>query len=159
MAHPAPLPHAGVRFPPPLVYVVGLAAGWLLNRWWPAPITAGPSGLRVALGALGVLAWLAIFLGAFAAFRRSRTTIVPNRPATVIVTGGPYRFTRNPMYVSLVALYLGLTLLLNTWWPLLFLPVVVVVIQARVIAREERYLQSAFPAEYGAYAGRVRRWL
>ena len=67
--------------------------------------------------------------------------------------------TRNPMYVSLVALYAGVTLLVNTWWPFLFLPFVVIAVDRAVIAREERYLASAFPAEYGAYARRVRRWL
>jgi protein-S-isoprenylcysteine O-methyltransferase Ste14 len=63
------------------------------------------------------------------------------------------------MYVGLVALYLGVTLLMNSWWPLFFLPVVVILIDRTVIAREERYLASAFPAEYGAYTKRVRRWL
>lgn len=159
MADAAPLSHAGVHLPPPLIYAAGVAAGWGLNRWHPLPITAGASRVRVAAGAAGVLVWLAIFLGALIAFRRARTTLIPNRPAAAVVTEGPYRFTRNPMYVSLVALYLGITLLMNTWWPMLFLPVVVFAIDRAVIAREERYLASAFPTDYRAYARRVRRWL
>lgn len=156
----APLPHAGVGFPPPLVYAAGVAAGWALHRWvHPLPITAGNAWPRLALGAAGVLAWLALFASAAATFRRARTTLIPNRPASAIATGGPYRFTRNPMYVSLVALYVGVTLLVNSWWPFLFLPVVIVLIDRTVIAREERYLASAFPQEYAAYASRVRRWL
>jgi protein-S-isoprenylcysteine O-methyltransferase Ste14 len=160
MAESTPLPHAGVHFPPPFIYAAGIAAGWALHRWWhPLPITPGGSGVREALGVAGVLAWLGLFVSAAVTFRRARTTLIPNRPASAVVSGGPYRFTRNPMYVSLVALYVGITLLIDTWWPFVFLPLVVVAIDRTVIAREERYLASAFPAEYGAYASRVRRWL
>jgi protein-S-isoprenylcysteine O-methyltransferase Ste14 len=147
-----------VRFPPPLLYVAGLAAGWGLDRWHRLPIS-GESLLREAIGGVGILVWLVLFLSALAAFRRARTTLIPNLPAAALVTGGPYRFTRNPMYVSLVALYVGVTLLMNSWWPLLFLPAVLVVIDRAVIARVERYLASAFRAVYGAYTMRVGRWL
>ncbi len=159
MVDSAPLPHAGVHFPPPLLYVAGLAAGWGLHRWQPLPLTAGASWVREISGAVGVVVWLALFLSAFTAFRRVRTTIIPNQPAAALVTQGPYRLTRNPMYLSLVALYLGATLLMNSWWPLMFLPVVVAVVDRAVIVREERYLASAFPTEYASYSKRVRRWL
>lgn len=122
-------------------------------------MTSGAFWPRDVVGALGILIWLALFLSALAAFRRARTTLIPNQPAAALVTRGPYRITRNPMYLSLVALYLGVTLLMNSWWPLFFFPVVVILIDRTVIAREERYLASAFPAEYGAYTKRVRRWL
>jgi protein-S-isoprenylcysteine O-methyltransferase Ste14 len=158
MADAAAIPNAGVRFPPPLLYFVGVAAGWGLDRWHRLPIS-GESPLREAIGGLGILVWLVLFLSALAAFRRARTTLIPNLPAAALVTRGPYRVTRNPMYVSLVALYLGVTLLMNSVWPLFLLPLVVIVIDRAVIAREERYLASAFPAEYRAYAERVRRWL
>ena len=75
------------------------------------------------------------------------------------MTAGPYRLTRNPMYVSLAALYVGVSLFANSWWPLLLLPVVLLAVDRAVIAREERYLAGAFPAEYAAYRARVRRWL
>ena len=151
--------NAGVRFPPPLVYLLGVALGWLLDRWIPWPITAGPSQGRYVAAVVFVLVYLALFLGAFTAFRRAHTTLIPNRPATAFVTRGPYAFTRNPMYVSLVALYIAVALWLNSWWALVLLPVVVLVIDRAVIAREERYLGTAFPDEYGAYRARVRRWL
>jgi len=151
--------HAGVRFPPPLLYVAGIAAGLGLHRWRPLPMTAGTSSARVAGAVICLLAYAAIFFSALAAFRRARTTIVPNRPAAALVTGGPYRFTRNPMYVSLVALYLGVTLFTDSWWPLVLLPVVVLAVDRMVIAREERYLAAAFPTDYRAYRARVRRWL
>jgi len=159
MTAPQPLPHPGVRIPPPFIYVAGFGLGWLLHRWWPLPITASASRVRVVVAAACIVIWLAFMFGAFVMFLRARTAIIPNRPAASLVTSGPYRFTRNPMYVSLVALYIGVTLIIDSWWPLLLLPVVVLVIQRAVIAREERYLASAFPAEYAAYRQRVRRWL
>jgi protein-S-isoprenylcysteine O-methyltransferase Ste14 len=159
MTTSAPLPHAGVNFPPPFVYVAGILVGWLLNRRWRLPITGGGSSAREALAVVLMVAWLAISVGAFAAFRRHKTTIVPNRPASAVVTDGPYRYTRNPMYVSLVSLYLGLALLMNTWWAIILLPVVILVVDRKVIAREERYLSSAFPDAYGPYSARVRRWV
>jgi protein-S-isoprenylcysteine O-methyltransferase Ste14 len=152
------LPHAGVHFPPPLLYFAGLAAGWGLDRWLRLPIS-GESWIREAVGGVGILVWLVLFLSALATFLRARTTLIPNQPARALVTGGPYRVTRNPMYVSLVALYVGVTLLMNSWWPFVFLPAVVLIIDRAVIAREERYLASAFPTEYRAYTKRVRRWL
>lgn len=165
MSPPATMPNdkapanAGVRFPPPFVYVIGIAVGWLLNRWIALPITAGPSRTRNIVAAILALVFLALFVAALTAFRRAHTTLVPNRPATAFVTRGPYAFTRNPMYLGLVALYVAAALWLNSWWVLVLLPVVVLVIDRAVIAREERYLGAAFPAEYSAYRARVRRWL
>ena len=160
MSESTSLESPGVRFPPPFVYAAGVLAGWALDRWvHRLPIVGCCAGAREAVGAAFVLAWLALFLSAAIAFRRARTTLIPNRAASAIVTTGPYRFTRNPMYVSLVALYVGVSAMLDSGWALVLLPLVVIAIDRRVIAREERYLASAFPAEYGAYAARVRRWI
>lgn len=154
-----PPSNAGIHFPPPFIYVAGIAIGWGLHLWHPLSITAGPSWLREAAGFLGIVLWLALFLSALLGFRRARTTLIPNQPASALVTHGPYRITRNPMYLSLVMLYAGVTLLLNSWWPFILLPLVILVIDRAIIAREERYLASAFPTEYEAYTRRVRRWL
>jgi protein-S-isoprenylcysteine O-methyltransferase Ste14 len=159
MTSPTNPQHAGVHFPPPLIYVAGIVIGWLLHRWRPLPITAGPSAVRMMCAAAAFVAYLVFFGGAFSAFRRARTTLIPNRPATAFVTNGPYRVTRNPMYVSLVALYVSVAIVLNSWWPIVLLPLVVLAIDRLVIANEERYLGSAFPEEYAAYKARVRRWL
>jgi protein-S-isoprenylcysteine O-methyltransferase Ste14 len=152
------LPHAGVHFPPPFVYAGGLLAGWILHRWRPLFIASEP-WVRDAGAIAGIVVWLALFLSALVTFRRARTTLIPNRPAAAFVTTGPYRLTRNPMYVSLVALYVGVTFMINSWWPLILLPLVVLTIDRMVITREERYLASAFPGEFEAYTQRVRRWL
>lgn len=155
-----PLPHPGVRFPPPLLFVAGLVGGWLANRAYPLPLLpAAARSLGLGLGYLFIACWAALGFAAISAFRRARTPLIPNRPAVELVTAGPYRFTRNPIYLSLTMLYLGLVLLLNTAWPLIVLPLVLTLLQQLVIAREERYLASAFGGAYEAYRARVRRWL
>lgn len=159
MSAAQPLPHPGVHFPPPLMYAAGLVVGWIIDHWWPLPLPAGASWVRDGLAMICIVAWLVLMLWAFATFRRARTTFIPNRPAAAIVIDGPYRITRNPMYVSMTALYLGIALLINSWWPLFLLSIVLFVIRRFVIAREERYLTDAFPLEYPAYCARVRRWL
>ena len=159
MTSSAALTSAGVRFPPPFVYALGVLAGWLLDRRWRWGITGHPAPWRPVVIALLILTWFALFISAVTRFRRAGTSIIPNKPVAAFVVSGPYRFTRNPMYVSLAALYLGVTLILNSWWPIVLLPVVLIFIQRAVIAREERYLRERFPVEYPAYCTRVRRWL
>jgi protein-S-isoprenylcysteine O-methyltransferase Ste14 len=151
--------HAGVPYPPPLLYVAGIVAGWLMGRVRPLTITGHPSTIRAALAIAFGLGWLALFAPAWSRFLRQRTTIIPNRPAAALVTSGIYRFTRNPMYLSLVLLYIAVTLVLDSWWPIVFLPLVVFAVDRLIIRREERYLAEAFPTEYPAYCERVRRWV
>ena len=122
-------------------------------------MNAHPAAWRPILAAALVLVWLALMLPAFAYFRRFRTSVLPHKPVSAFVVSGPYRFTRNPMYVSLAALYLAIALIIGSWWPVVLLPLVLLVIQRAVIAREERYLRQRFPVEYPAYCARVRRWL
>lgn len=154
-------PHAGVHIPPPFIFLAGLLLGWIVERAKPLAITHshGATVLRLSIAALLAIGYLALFLAALSAFRRAHTTLIPNRPASAVVSSGPYRWTRNPMYVSLTLLYLAVALWMNSWWPVLLLVVVVIVIQEAVIAREERYLMAAFPDEYVAYSSQVRRWI
>jgi protein-S-isoprenylcysteine O-methyltransferase Ste14 len=90
---------------------------------------------------------------------RAGTDPRPSRPSTAIVTSGPFRFTRNPMYVGLALLTAALGILLDTWWPILLLVPALVFIRVAVIAREEAYLRRRFGAEYEAYMRQVRRWI
>jgi len=157
---PAPPPaHAAVHFPPPLIYAAGILVGWLLNRWRPLPITADASTARASAALIFLVIWFALFSTALRAFRRAHTTLIPNRPATSFVTDGPYRFSRNPMYLSMAALYLSVSLFINSWWCVLLLAVVILIVDRAVIGREERYLSAAFPAEYATYRARARRWV
>jgi protein-S-isoprenylcysteine O-methyltransferase Ste14 len=153
----------GVRFPPPLLFVAGFGVGLLSHREIPLPIAGmepgGGYAIRYALGWVLVTAGALLALAAIAAFRRARTNILPNRPASALVVSGPYRFTRNPMYLGLTLLYLGGMFLANTWWPALLLPLVLAALYLAVIRREERYLAAEFGDAYAAYRARVRRWL
>lgn len=149
----------GVRFPPPLLFVAGFLAGWGLERLLPLPGLPAPlhaprllAGWLLVGGALGLMAW------ALLSFARAGTATYPDRPAASLVTAGPYRFTRNPMYLAMSCLYLGLVLLTNWLWPLLLLPAVLWALAVLVIRREEAYLERRFGAGYAEYRARVRRW-
>jgi protein-S-isoprenylcysteine O-methyltransferase Ste14 len=143
--------------PPPLYYVAGLAGGMALHHMLPLPIGGRPATAvaGVALAALG----LALVAGGVVAVIRHRTTIVPHHPVATLVTGGAYRLSRNPMYTGLAIVYLGLTLLFGSWWPLLLAPLVILAVRRLVIGPEERYLTERFGPAYTAYRSRVRRWL
>lgn len=152
--------HPGVPFPPPLLFVLGLLGGLLLHRAVPvALVPGGPAPVGVAAAWALVGAGVVLLAWAMGTFARARTAIIPNQPASQVVSRGPYRFSRNPMYVALTAMYLGLALWRNTLWPLLLLPAVLWMLQAYVIRREERYLAHAFGDAYDHYRARVRRWL
>jgi protein-S-isoprenylcysteine O-methyltransferase Ste14 len=147
----------GVRLPPAVLYVVAVVGGYMLNRRWPLRIGQHDI-VQVAAWAL-TIAWLGLTIASVGKFWRARTSMVPIRPATVLVISGPYRFTRNPMYVGLALLTIALGLFADSWWPIVLLLPVLWVIDRFVIAREERYLTRRFGADYVTYTERVRRWL
>ena len=153
------IPHPGVTFPPPFYFVVGFLVGWLLHRLTPLTIPgARGTGVRVA-GWILIILGIVLVVWAQATFRRHHTTVIPRRPATVMVTDGPYAWTRNPMYLSFTIFYLGLALLTGMLWPIVLLPLLLILLTLFVIRREERYLDDAFGAEYAAFRKRVRRWV
>jgi protein-S-isoprenylcysteine O-methyltransferase Ste14 len=102
---------------------------------------------------------LALAFAGVAAVIRHRTTIVPHHPVATLLTGGVYRLSRNPMYTGLAIAYLGLALLLGSWWPLALWPLVIVAVRQLVIRPEEQYLTQRFGQTYTDYQSRVRRWL
>jgi protein-S-isoprenylcysteine O-methyltransferase Ste14 len=148
---------AGVVAPPPLIYLGGLAVGFALEALLPG--TSVPGLVRWVLGGVLLLAGL-VLLGSFnTAFQRKGTAVEPWKPTTAIVTTGPYRLTRNPAYLGMALVYIGVALLADALWVLVPLPVVLVIIDRMVIAREERYLERKFGQEYLDYKGRARRWI
>lgn len=152
--------HPGVRFPPPLLFAAGLAIGWALHRAYPLPLLGdGGRTAGLVLGWAGVALAGVLLAWALLSFARARTAILPNRPARMLVLGGPYRFTRNPMYVGMVLLYLGATALIDTIWTLPLLPLVLWILHRAVVRLEERYLAAKFGADYEEYRRQVRRWL
>ena len=156
---PAP-PASGVRYPPPLAFAIPFAVGYLLDRILPMPLV-GPHRRIASLAAGVVIAAAGIVLAIWAArtFRRARTPVNPFQPSTALVREGPFRFSRNPMYVGMSILAVGLALVVNSFWPILFLPVSLVVVYATVIRREERYLSTRFGTAYDDYRRHVRRFL
>lgn len=143
--------------PPPLVYAVALFAAWWLQGRLPLPFDLGAAAQPLGWGLIGI--GLAGFVWALWAIWGHRTTVNPYRAASSLVTGGPFRYSRNPIYVSDWFIYAGATLLLKTAWPLLLAPGVYLVMRHAVIAHEENHLTARFGAEYQEYKARVRRWL
>jgi len=148
---------AGVIFPPPALMLLALAAAMALHYLWPLP--AAPRALAMALGAaftafgVGIAAWGRMTLV------KGGTNVNPYKPTTSIISGGPFGFTRNPLYVGIQSLYLGLSLLLGTWWGLVLLPPAFLILHYGVVLREEAYLERKFGQAYLSYKGKVRRWL
>lgn len=145
-----------MKFPPPFLFVLGFVAGLALERWF---FRSSLGGRRPVAGWALVLAALAFGFWGIVTFWRARTAVLPHRPARRLVRSGPYRFSRNPMYTGVTTLYLGLALLFDLAWPLVLLPLVLVLLWRLVIRHEERYLLRAFGEEYAAYQRDVRRWL
>jgi len=159
------LDHAGVRFPPPLLYlgalIAGFAGDWLLRNAGVRRL-AGlglarpvrfPAGF--ALAAVG----LVLMIAGARLFLKAGTNIRPDRPASRLMTSGIYRFTRNPMYLGMTILYAGLALAFDSLIAFLLLPIVLTIMQTQVIAREERYLEARFGDDFRSYREWVRRWL
>lgn len=153
-----PASRPGVPFPPPLPFVVAFGLGWLLQRWRPLALFGDAAITEGAGWTLLLLGLLLMFVG-MGTFLRAGTAVIPFRAASRLVTWGPYRFTRNPMYAGFTIAYLGGVLLMNSVWPLLFLPLAIIVLSRLVIEREERHLLALFGEEYAAYRRQVRRWI
>ncbi|HSG99574.1 MAG TPA: isoprenylcysteine carboxylmethyltransferase family protein [candidate division Zixibacteria bacterium] len=161
MSEPAtnasPPDRANVVGLPPLYFIAALLIGLMLERRW--PLYEFPDFLR------HLFSWplLALSLGlagsAFYQMMRAGTAIDPHKPTTALVTSGPYRFSRNPMYLSLALLVAGVAFFRSSLWTLLLLVPAVLLLERLVIRREERYLETKFGENYREYRARVRRWL
>ena len=152
-----PQDHVDVRMHPPVLAVIHLAAalllGWLLHFAYPFPAWVHWMG------------WLIVMAGfvlAFSAVRRFssvHTTLDPHGSVSFVVTSGPYRFTRNPIYVGYLSLTVGIPLIFGNLWGVLLAPLQIVLFNRLVIQAEEAYLSRKFAHVYLDYKARVRRWL
>jgi protein-S-isoprenylcysteine O-methyltransferase Ste14 len=149
----------GVIAPPPLLFLGALALGAAVDFGLFRVPTELPGPLRFGAGAILAAAAAALLVGALGRFRRAGTAVEPWRPSTVLVTDGVYRFTRNPIYLALALLYVGLALAADSVVALCLLPPLLALVQVGVIAREERYLEGKFGDKYRRYLASVRRWL
>ena len=148
-----------LHIPVPWVFVIAYLIGVVVQAFVPIPLSASArdtSNLAgwviLALG-VGLAAWCLTI------FRRQRTTTVPGRTSATLVTWGPYRFSRNPMYVALTLAYLGEAGILGQVWPLPLLVLVLVYLNWTLVPFEEAQLLETLGAAYAAYRARVRRWL
>ncbi|MDX1496885.1 MAG: isoprenylcysteine carboxylmethyltransferase family protein [Salinisphaeraceae bacterium] len=146
-----------VPLPAPVYFGLSIALGFALSRLHPLSVNTYPV-LYYCGWVINALAAV-LLLWCFALFIRQRTTIMPSNPVSALVIAGPYRYSRNPMYVSLALFHLGIMLNTgNLWQAFTFLPHILAV-RYWVIAPEEIYMRSRFGSAYAAYATRVRRWL
>lgn len=155
----APAEVAGVIARPPLIFVGFLALGLALDYFWPIDLPMLATDVRRAAGLALGLAGLALIALSFRQFTRAGTNVPTWKPSLAIVTDGLYRFSRNPIYVGLTAIYLGIALAAGSPWAFAMLIPTLAVMQYGVILREERYLGRRFGAAYLDYKARVRRWL
>lgn len=144
--------------PPPLVFLGALVIGVVLNILWPLSIfTDGRIG--DALGLLASLASAALGFWAFRTMLRAGEQPDPGVPTRAIVREGPFARTRNPIYLSFALFAMGVALLMNNLWITLVLAPLMIYVDARIVRREENYLEQQFGDEYAEYKQSVRRWL
>ena len=143
--------------PPPLIFLSGLLVGALIN--WFFPFEFLPKTTAVILGIALALAGLTIIVTAIVQMRRAKTNVEPWKPTMAILDDGLYAVSRNPIYLGMILIYLGVTFFVNSIWFLPILPLALLAIHYGVILREEKYLGRKFGDEYLNYKNRVRRWI
>jgi protein-S-isoprenylcysteine O-methyltransferase Ste14 len=142
---------------PPFVYLASIGLGLGIHYAWPMRFV--PPAVGAPVGAMLTLLAVGLFVGAVRTFRAAGTPIPGNQPTTAVVRTGPYRASRNPIYLAFSLFQLGLSLWVNSLGLLLTLIPAVAVMALVVVPREERYLEARFPSEYSSYRAAVRRWL
>ena len=142
---------------PPLVYLGSIGLGLLAHLVWPVALL--PASISMPIGVMVVLAAGALLISAVRTLRKAGTPVPGNRPTTTNVPRGPYRFSRNPIYLAFTLFQVGLAAGVNSLGLLLALLPALALMALVVIPREERYLEARFPAEYLPYKRAVRRWL
>ena len=143
---------------PPVLFLAALGLGLLAHWVHPVRLIDSPTLARGA-GLLLLLLSTLLARSAEREMKRAGTNVRPDRPSLAIVTEGPFRYSRNPLYLAGLGLYLAVALLANTLWPFALLPVMLLILDWGIVRREERYLEAKFGGPYRAYRARVRRWI
>jgi protein-S-isoprenylcysteine O-methyltransferase Ste14 len=146
-----------VKIIPPLVYLVGIVIGFLATIGLPTKVV--PNSVAWTVGGILIFCGAVLAGGAILKFKDVGTTVRPDRAASTLVIAGPYKISRNPMYLGLAFVYLGVAVARQSVWALILLPVVLIVIQRGAIEPEEAFLEKRFGANYIRYKENVRRWL
>jgi protein-S-isoprenylcysteine O-methyltransferase Ste14 len=142
---------------PPVIFIAFYAVGYITDRAFPAQF--GTPFARFTIGGALILLSILLVTWAVARFLRAGTHMDVRKPATALVTDGPYRLSRNPMYLAATLLYAGFAIMFSLPFTLAFLPVCLTVLRIGIISREEAYLDRKFGDAYRNYKARVRRWL
>lgn len=148
---------SGGIVPPPVIYAGVFLTGYLLHR--SMPIHFFPDRLSLTLGSLLIFLSIPLVALSLRELICQRTAMNIAKPAATLVVTGPFRFTRNPMYLSVTLLYCGLGVSLDLAWVILLLPLALVIVHYKVIVREEVRLERQFGQDYLDYKASVRRWL
>lgn len=144
---------------PPILYVCAVVAAALLYLVHPVTFPNWAKPLAALLGVAILTAGIILDVNAIRTLNRARTTVMPHRASSALVTDGPYRFTRNPIYLGNTTALVGLALVFDVPWFLLTAPIAALAVDRLAIRREEAHLAARFGEEWRAYAARVPRWL
>lgn len=152
--------HADVAIKPPFLFLGALGIGCLLSLVVPIGFGLGSAnGTALATGLAFVLIGFALAAWSARVFHLAGTSIVPGDAAAALVTSGPYKVTRNPIYIGFILVYFGLAIILTSMWMLLLLIPVLFILQRGIVEREEAYLEREFGEAYRKYKVKVPRWL
>jgi len=149
----------GVYIPPPLLYVLIFIAALGIQKTIPIDDTLFHQPIIKLVGVIFIIAALFFLVRSLRQFFLTKNTLILIKPASSLQITGIYRITRNPMYIGLAVLYLGIACLIGNWWNVILFPLLFVIIQEYIIKREEKYLAVEFGKEYNDYKKTVRRWL
>lgn len=152
-------PGVGRIHPPPVLFFSCLILAALTQHFWPLAIADYSFRAGMAVGAFILLLAAALASWAIVAMKRRRTPIEPGRIPAGLVTTGPFRLTRNPLYLALLLVLTALAVMGNSLWLLLGAGALLLLLDRLVVVREEAVIQRAFGSEYSAYVAQVRRWL
>ena len=150
---------ANIMLPAPVIYLGALALSVVAKLLFRSALLPSAlagvrrlGGVKLLLGGLALMGW------SLKAMRQHGTSPIPEQPTTALVEDGPFRYSRNPIYLGMTMIYTGITLLLNNLWGIVLLPAVLTAMRRGVIEREEEYLMERFGKSYADYMRRVRRW-
>lgn len=155
----AKIDHPGVYLPPPLIYDALFMISVYIQKTFPLSALFFDTSIASILGGLFVIAGLIITLPALVKFYKTKNTLIPNKPANSLQTSGIYSITRNPMYLGLLTIYIGVAFFQGNWWTFILVPFVILIITYLVILKEEMYLTRAFGNSYIDYKRKVKRWI
>jgi len=149
----------GVYIPPPLLYVVIFLAAIFIQKEIEINDSVFHLQLTKAIGIILIITSLFFTVTSLTKFFKTKNTLIPFKPASSLQTNGIYHISRNPMYLGLAIVYLGITCMMGNWWNIILFPLLILVVQESIIKKEEKYLRRAFGEKYLDYKNRVRRWI